>query len=88
MCWCRAAPARWAAILLAKWAGAFVLTTVSRPEQEKVARDAGADLVINRQTEDVAARVKEAIRGESVERIVEAHEAQGFGQEILLHPGA
>lgn len=47
-----------AAILLAKWAGAFVLTTVSRPEQEKVARDAGADLVINRQTEDVAARVK------------------------------
>lgn len=62
-----------AAIMLAKWAGAFVATTVSRPEQEKVAREAGADLVINRQTEDVAARVKEATRGKGVERIVEVN---------------
>lgn len=62
-----------AAILLAKWAGAFVATTVSRSEQETVARDAGADLVINRQTEDVAARVKEATHGKGVERIVEVN---------------
>ncbi|QIG47799.1 NADPH:quinone reductase [Nordella sp. HKS 07] len=62
-----------AAILLAKWAGAFVATTVSRSEQEKVAREAGADLVINRQTEDVAVRVKEATLGKGVDRIVEVN---------------
>ena len=77
--------------MLAKWAGAFVATTVSRPEQEQVAREAGADLVINRRTEDIAARVKEATRGKGVERIVEVHEAQDSGQvigKILLEPGA
>lgn len=62
-----------AAILLAKWAGAVVMTTVSRPEQAKVAREAGADLIINRHSEDVAARVKEATGGKGVERIVEVN---------------
>ena len=47
-----------AAIQLAKWGGAAtVIATVSRPEQEKVARAAGADHVIDRKREDVAARV-------------------------------
>src|SRR5439155_719420 len=52
-----------AAIQLAKWGGARVASTVSRPEQEKLAREAGADLVVNRKTEDAAARIKAFTRG-------------------------
>lgn len=60
-----------AAILLAKWAGAWVATTVGRPRQAEVARLAGADLVIDRHAEDIVARVSEATAGAGVERIVD-----------------
>jgi len=48
-----------AAIQLAKWAGATVLTTVSSKEKGALAAAAGADAVINYREEDVAARVRE-----------------------------
>ncbi|MEU4622550.1 NADPH:quinone reductase [Actinoplanes sp. NPDC023801] len=48
-----------AAIQLAKWAGATVLTTVSSKEKAELALAAGADAVINYRDEDVAARVRE-----------------------------
>lgn len=60
-----------AAILLAKWAGAWVATTVSTPDQAHAARRAGADLVINRRSEDVAEIVKSATEQRGVDRIVE-----------------
>lgn len=60
-----------AAILLAKWAGAWVAATVSRDEQADVARAAGADLVINRHREDVAQAVRSATDGRGVNRIVD-----------------
>ena len=60
-----------AAIQLAKWGGARVATTVSRPEQEKIAREAGADLVVNRKSEDAAARIKAFTQGAGVDRVVE-----------------
>ncbi|MGY6126749.1 NADPH:quinone reductase (plasmid) [Paraburkholderia strydomiana] len=60
-----------ATILLAKWAGAWVATTVSRDDQATAAHKAGADLVIFRHTEDVAARVLEGTDGMGVERIVD-----------------
>jgi len=60
-----------AAIQLAKWSGARVLTTVSRPEQEAIAREAGADLVIRRGEEDVARRVDDFTHGAGVDRVVE-----------------
>jgi len=60
-----------AAIQLAKWGGARVASTVSRPEQEKLAREAGADLVVNRKTEDAAARIKALTRGLGLDRVVE-----------------
>ncbi|RQT81842.1 NADPH:quinone reductase [Burkholderia cepacia] len=60
-----------AAILLAKWAGAWVATTVSTPGQADAARRAGADLVINRRLQDVVAIVKSATRQRGVDRIVE-----------------
>jgi NADPH2:quinone reductase len=48
-----------AAIQLAKWAGATVLTTVSSKEKAELAAAAGADAVIDYRDEDVAARVRE-----------------------------
>jgi NADPH2:quinone reductase len=52
-----------AAIQLAKWAGARVLTTVSSKEKAELAAAAGADAVINYREEDVAARVRELASG-------------------------
>ncbi|MDK4715992.1 NADPH:quinone reductase [Rhizobium sp. CNPSo 4039] len=60
-----------AAILLAKWVGAWVAATVSREQQAEVARGAGADLVVNRHEEDVAAAVRSATGGHGVDRIVD-----------------
>jgi NADPH2:quinone reductase len=60
-----------AAILLAKWAGARVIATVSRAEQEKVAREAGADLVVNRKGGDAAERIKAFAGGAGIDRVVE-----------------
>jgi NADPH2:quinone reductase len=48
-----------AAIQLAGWAGATVLTTVSSKEKADLAAAAGADTVINYRDEDMAARIRE-----------------------------
>lgn len=58
------------AIQMAKWDGARVVTTVSSDEKAKLAREAGADLVINYKTEDVAKKVLEFSPG-GVDRVVE-----------------
>lgn len=47
------------AIQFAKARGAIVLATVSSDEKAKLARDAGADVTIDRKREDVGARVME-----------------------------
>jgi len=76
-----------AAIQLAKWSGARVLATVSRPEQETIAREAGADLVIRRRGEDVALRVRDFTRGAGVDRVVEvAFEANLDLDRAVLKP--
>jgi NADPH:quinone reductase-like Zn-dependent oxidoreductase len=62
-----------AAILLAKWAGAWVATTVSNAVQAVVATTAGADLVIPRKTTDVAAAVLSATHNAGVDRIVDVN---------------
>jgi NADPH2:quinone reductase len=62
------------AIQFAKLGGAQVITTVSREEQAKIARDAGADFILNRRDEDVAGRIAEitgAQDGRGVDRIVD-----------------
>ena len=51
-----------AAIQLAKWAGATVLTTVSSAEKAALAAAAGADTVIDYRTEDVAGRIRAVSR--------------------------
>jgi NADPH2:quinone reductase len=47
-----------AAIQLAQWAGATVITTVSNAEKAALARAAGADVVVNYRTEDAAAAIR------------------------------
>jgi NADPH:quinone reductase len=59
------------AIQLARWGGARVIATVSGEAKRRHALAAGAQAVIDRRTEDVAARVLELTRGEGVDRIVE-----------------
>jgi NADPH2:quinone reductase len=57
-------------IQLAKWGGARVITTVSTPQKAKIARAAGADLVIDYKREDVVERVL-SFTPKGVDRIVE-----------------
>jgi NADPH:quinone reductase len=74
-----------AAIQLAKWGGAAqVIATVSRPEQEKVARAAGADHVIDRKREDVAARVMFVTANQGIDRIVEVSPEQNFAVALKI----
>jgi NADPH2:quinone reductase len=76
-----------AAIQLAKWAGARVVATVSRAEQETVARGAGADLVVNRKDGDPAGSIKAYTRGAGVDRVVEvAFEANLDLNRAVLKP--
>lgn len=64
------------AIQLAKWAGATVVTTVSSDTKAVHARAAGADLILNYRTEDVAARIKSELGG--VDRVVDVD----FGKNL------
>jgi NADPH2:quinone reductase len=75
-----------AAIQLAKWSGARVAATVSRAEQEKVAREAGADIVVNRKSGDPAGAIRDFARG-GVDRVVEvAFEANLDLDRAVLKP--
>jgi NADPH2:quinone reductase len=59
-----------AAIQLARWSGATVLTTVSGPEKAVLATAAGAQHVINYRHQDVAAVVRDLVPG-GVDVVVE-----------------
>jgi NADPH2:quinone reductase len=59
-----------AAIQLARWAGATVLTTVSSPEKAALARAAGAHHVINYRDEDAAEAVRR-VAADGVDVVVE-----------------
>lgn len=60
-----------AAIQLAKWAGAWVAATVLAPEHAEIARNAGADLVLDLRNDGIAAKIAEATAGAGVHRIVD-----------------
>lgn len=59
-----------AAIQLARWAGARVITTISGPVKEELARNAGADHVINYRTQDAATEIRALAPG-GVDLVVE-----------------
>ena len=76
-----------AAIQLARWAGATVITTVSSPGKAALARAAGADHLINYRTEDAAAAVRR-IAPKGVDTVVEvspAHNAELDAAVIARH---
>lgn len=74
-----------AAVMLARWAGARVVATVSTQLAAEVARASGADVVIDRKREDVVTRVKETTRGAGVDRILDvAFEANAVTNLALL----
>jgi NADPH:quinone reductase len=60
-----------AAVELARWAGAYVIATVSRPAQAQAAREAGAHVVIDRKQEDVVGRIQAETSGRGVDHVVE-----------------
>ncbi|MFY1662904.1 NADPH:quinone reductase [Pseudomonas sp. Pseu.R1] len=59
------------AIQLAKWAGAWVVTTIRHERDRETARASGADLVVNMHDDDVPSRVMAATDNTGVDRIVE-----------------
>jgi NADPH2:quinone reductase len=78
-----------AAIQLARWADATVLTTVSSVEKAQLAAAAGADHVINYRAQDVAAEVRK-ITARGVDTVVEVAAAQNaaLDAQLLAQGGA
>ncbi len=72
------------AIQLARWAGARVIATVSRPDQEAAARQAGAHAIVHRKDQNVAEAVRAATSGQGVDRIVDVD----FGQNLQANIGS
>ncbi|WP_139978723.1 NADPH:quinone reductase [Nocardioides litoris] len=72
-----------AAIQLAVWAGATVVTTVSSDEKAALARAAGAHHVVDYKREDVVARVLE-VAPDGVDLVVEVAPAVNLAQDLEL----
>ena len=76
-----------AAIQLARWAGATVVTTVSSPEKAALARAAGADHVVDYRAEDVVARLSE-LAPNGVDPVVEVNPNANVGIDVrVVAPG-
>jgi NADPH:quinone reductase len=78
-----------AAIQLARWSDATVITTVSSPEKAQLAASAGADHIIDYKQQDVAAEVR-AIAPEGVNTIVEVSPAinAALDSQVLARHGS
>ena len=72
-----------AAIQLARWAGARVITTISSPEKAALATAAGAHHVVNYRTGDAAAAIRE-IAPDGVDLIVEVAPAQNAALDAAV----
>jgi NADPH2:quinone reductase len=70
-----------AAIQLAHWAGATVITTVSSDEKAELARRAGADHIINYRDENVVEAVR-TIASSGVHTIVEVNATQNLAAAV------
>ncbi|HEU4757465.1 MAG TPA: NADPH:quinone reductase [Agromyces sp.] len=78
-----------AAIQLARWAGARVITTVSSPEKAALASAAGADHVVNYRTDDAATAIR-AIAPGGVDQVVEVSPARNaaLDAQVIANHGA
>ncbi|MGH3743290.1 MAG: NADPH:quinone reductase, partial [Mycobacteriales bacterium] len=72
-----------AAIQLARWSDATVLTTISSPRKAQLAAAAGADHVIDYRTQDVAAEVRKVAR-DGVDVVVEVAAAQNAALDAAV----
>lgn len=73
------------AIQLAKIKGARrVIATVSGPEKAALAREAGADTVLNYKTDDLPSAIHAATAGEGIDRIVEVDMAANINTDIAV----
>lgn len=70
-----------AAIQLAVWAGATVITTVSSPAKAELARAAGAHHVVDYRAEDAAAAIR-AVAPKGVDIVVEVDPARNFALDV------
>lgn len=76
-----------AAIQLAKWAGATVVTTISSAAKAQLVRAAGVDHVVNYREQDVVAAVRE-LAPDGVQVVVEVNPAANIALDTrLLAPG-
>ena len=77
------------AIQLARIKGARqVIATVSGPEKAALAREAGADIVLNYKTDDLSSAISDVTHGKGVDRIVEVDLSANIKTDIsLLRPG-
>lgn len=72
-----------AAIQLARWSGATVITTVSSPEKAALASAAGAHHVVNYRTSEAAQEIR-AIAPEGVDLVVEVAPAQNNDLDLAV----
>jgi NADPH2:quinone reductase len=61
-----------------------VITTVSGPEKAALAREAGAEIVLNYKTDDLLAAIEEVTAGQGVDRIIEVDFAANVNTDIAL----
>ena len=70
------------AVQIAKHDGARVIATVGSTEKGRMAREAGADDVVDFRAEDVGARIAELTNGKGADRLLEPH----FAKNAPLFP--
>jgi NADPH2:quinone reductase len=71
------------AIQLAKIKGARqIIATVSTPEKAALAREAGADIVLNYKTDNLLSAIQDATAGQGIDRIVEVDFAANVNTDI------
>ena len=71
-----------AAILLAKWAGAYVITTIRKECDRELAKKAGADVIINMKEEDTVKIIKEKTDSKGVDLIIEVNLKANFKLDL------
>ena len=73
------------AIQLAKIKGARqIIATISNSEKAALARDAGADIVLNYKTDDLLLAIQDATAGQGVDRIVEVDLSANINRDIAV----
>ncbi|WP_274564525.1 NADPH:quinone oxidoreductase family protein [Streptomyces spiramyceticus] len=71
-----------AAVQLGKAAGATVIGVVGGPDKARIARELGCDLVIDRRSEDIVAKVKEATGGRGADVVYDPVGGDAYAKSV------